>query len=226
MIESACSSDRFELNKSIEGSCSSDQSELEKNFEGSYSSDRAAQEENIEGSYNSDRRSIQLGAIPEINSDITPEINVHPDNNKSWQKILNQLKSQLTSQSFNTWFAGTTCLINNDTFKILCTNDFAKDWIKNRYHSILTEIIKELSPEIKYIEYDTQNSGSTLSKELIGAHKQQRKIAGGFNIIVLQDDSGIGVGEYSEFPYPVFLGQKEGCGKGGGGIQIIAAQAA
>lgn len=55
-----------------------------------------------------------------------------------WQSILAQLEMKLSRPSFDTWLKSTNLLsMDNDELVIVVPNEFAKDWLENRYNAII-----------------------------------------------------------------------------------------
>jgi hypothetical protein len=57
--------------------------------------------------------------------------------NDLWQRVLPELKLQMTQATFDTWLANTTAKYSNDTLTITVHSAFAKDWLDNRLHAII-----------------------------------------------------------------------------------------
>ncbi|MBM7557763.1 chromosomal replication initiator protein DnaA [Halanaerobacter jeridensis] len=72
-----------------------------------------------------------------------------------WEKTLEEIESQLSTPSFETWFQPTEILgIQKNTALIEVPNEFAKDWLETRYSKLIKESLLEVtdnSYEIKFI---------------------------------------------------------------------------
>ncbi len=63
-----------------------------------------------------------------------------------WQKAMAAIETQLSKPSFETWLKSAKPLAYyNDTIVIGAPNEFAKDWLENRYASILQSTINEIA---------------------------------------------------------------------------------
>lgn len=60
----------------------------------------------------------------------------------AWKAALGELEMQMTRATFTTWLQGTKALTcENDEFVIGVRNDFAKDWLENRLHDLITRTL-------------------------------------------------------------------------------------
>ena len=64
-----------------------------------------------------------------------------------WQRCLNQLESELTSQQFNTWIRPLHIVEKPDCVEVFAPNRFVLDWIREKYASRIESLLAELSPE-------------------------------------------------------------------------------
>jgi len=56
----------------------------------------------------------------------------------TWQQILINLEKELSKPSFDTWLKSTYLLsIDNEELIVVVPNEFAKDWLVNRYYSLI-----------------------------------------------------------------------------------------
>ncbi|MBI5306068.1 chromosomal replication initiator protein DnaA [Candidatus Wolfebacteria bacterium] len=71
-----------------------------------------------------------------------------------WQTTLSEIELQISRPNFLTWFKN-SCLIDNKDgeIKIGLSSNFAKEWIENKYHKIIFEILKNQDDSVKKIEY-------------------------------------------------------------------------
>ncbi|GAB6137141.1 chromosomal replication initiator protein DnaA [Halanaerobaculum tunisiense] len=73
---------------------------------------------------------------------------------KIWDKTLEEIKTELSTPSFETWFKSTKALATkNNKFLIEVPNEFAKDWLETRYSKLITEIISDISGKSYEIEF-------------------------------------------------------------------------
>ncbi|MHB1652524.1 MAG: chromosomal replication initiator protein DnaA [Desulfitobacteriaceae bacterium] len=65
--------------------------------------------------------------------------------NSLWKQTLDKLESELSKQSFETWFSSTRLLeINGDTLIVSVPNEFAKDWLESRYSPLIRSAIQPI----------------------------------------------------------------------------------
>ena len=72
-----------------------------------------------------------------------------------WQTTLSEIELQISRPNFLTWLKNSQLLEKTDDGKILIglANNFAKEWVENKYHKIIFEILKNYDDSIKKIEY-------------------------------------------------------------------------
>lgn len=93
-----------------------------------------------------------------------------------WKKTLNLIKSELTEVSYNTWLKTLEPIgINNNTFVLSVPNKFNKEILENRYVSLISNAIKQVTdidytidfvipgidPKVNY-ENDSSNNSDNL----------------------------------------------------------------
>ncbi len=76
------------------------------------------------------------------------------DSNNLWKKILPEIKKQIDSQTFNTWFKKTEefSFVNN-TLTIKATTKFFADWLAQHYKSIVEEIAYNITAQNINIDF-------------------------------------------------------------------------
>lgn len=76
------------------------------------------------------------------------------DLKQTWQTTLSEIELQISRPNFLTWFKN-SCLLNNKDgeIEIGLASNFAKEWIENKYHKIIFEILKNQDDSIKKIKY-------------------------------------------------------------------------
>lgn len=74
--------------------------------------------------------------------------------NDLWQKVLNQLKTQLSKPTFEMWFKNTNVVEDcGDCLKIGVPSEFAKDWVQTRYSSLVNSTVNSIVEKNIEIEY-------------------------------------------------------------------------
>lgn len=60
-----------------------------------------------------------------------------------WENILEKLKNELSKPSFDTWLSSTKLVdFTNNTLTVSVPNEFAKDWLENRYLGLVKSTIQ------------------------------------------------------------------------------------
>ncbi|WP_336296618.1 DnaA N-terminal domain-containing protein [Bacillus pinisoli] len=67
--------------------------------------------------------------------------------------MLMKVKERISSPSYETWFTNTKGEVKEDTLIVYCGNDFASDWLENRYHNLLINILAHIPDAPAYIKY-------------------------------------------------------------------------
>lgn len=63
-----------------------------------------------------------------------------------WQKTLEKLQQELSQPSFDTWISSIQLLgRKGDTLIIAVPNEFAKDWLENRYSALIRSIVQSIT---------------------------------------------------------------------------------
>lgn len=105
---------------------------------------------------------------------------------KTWDKILQLLEMDLSRPSFETWLKSTHLLEMDDhNLTILVPNDFAKDWLENRYYSLIQSKASQ-----------TLNKNCVLRFVTPGQDESQPKQTGKMNVLRKQPLSD----EYGALP--------------------------
>ncbi|ADH97553.1 chromosomal replication initiator protein DnaA [Salisediminibacterium selenitireducens] len=68
--------------------------------------------------------------------------------NDLWDQVLSKIEQKVSKPSFDTWFKYTVVDSidqSSNTITVIAPNEFARDWLENRYFSILTETLYELT---------------------------------------------------------------------------------
>jgi chromosomal replication initiator protein len=63
-----------------------------------------------------------------------------------WNKALAEMESKVSKPSFDTWLKATKAeMIKNDTITITAPNEFARDWLENRYIKFISETLQDIT---------------------------------------------------------------------------------
>lgn len=94
------------------------------------------------------------------------------DLNQLWQSTLAELELQISRPNFLTWLKNSRLIKKEDDGKILIGlgNNFAKEWVENKYHKMVFEILRSFDETIKKVEYTVlmEENKALKDKENIG----------------------------------------------------------
>lgn len=85
--------------------------------------------------------------------------------NDLWQAVLGEIELQISRPNFLTWLKQSQLIEKKDGGSVVLVglpNNFAKEWVKNRYHKIILGSLRNFDPAIKNVDYAVvhQNIGS------------------------------------------------------------------
>lgn len=76
------------------------------------------------------------------------------NNAQLWEKALFEIERELSRANFSTWFKNTTILKQDDGVVVIgVPNEFVKDWLQNKFHKTILHTLRNLSENIRSIEY-------------------------------------------------------------------------
>jgi hypothetical protein len=75
--------------------------------------------------------------------------------NDFWSVVLRRINLKLSKPSFETWFKNTTAEITDNTVIVYANNEFAVDWLQERYLNLITETIREVIGQVYTIHFST-----------------------------------------------------------------------
>jgi len=90
------------------------------------------------------------------------------DTKQLWENCLIQIEGELSKANFSTWFKNTS-ISKEDTgiIYIGVPNEFVRDWIKNKYHKLITKTIADAYENMRAVEYvitKTENGRQEVGK--------------------------------------------------------------
>ena len=76
------------------------------------------------------------------------------DNKQLWNSVLHEVELTVSKANFSTWFRN-TCVVKQDggTVFVGVPNEFAKDWLFNKYHKIILRSLRDLGEGVRGLEY-------------------------------------------------------------------------
>ncbi len=76
------------------------------------------------------------------------------DTKQLWKNCLNEIEGNVSKANFSTWFKNTHILKEEGgVIYIGVPNEFVRDWIKNKYHKLITKTIADSYENMRAIEY-------------------------------------------------------------------------
>ncbi|MBB6450598.1 chromosomal replication initiator protein [Geomicrobium halophilum] len=71
-----------------------------------------------------------------------------------WEQTLNNIKERVSKPSFETWLKATEPLkLENETLMVAAPNEFAKDWLEDRYAEIISTTLHEITGNIYTVKF-------------------------------------------------------------------------
>ena len=79
---------------------------------------------------------------------------VRMDLEQLWQLTLGEMEVQLSRANFATWLKGSRLVDKKDgVFLVGVSNNFAKEWVENKYQKVLLGIIRGFDDSAKKLEF-------------------------------------------------------------------------
>jgi chromosomal replication initiator protein len=79
----------------------------------------------------------------------------HIDIKKLWDDALVKIELAITPANFKTWFRDTYILsLEDGTATLAVPSVFVKDWLQDKFQSMILKTLRELTPYVRSIEYD------------------------------------------------------------------------
>ncbi|OGI65052.1 hypothetical protein A2647_01370 [Candidatus Nomurabacteria bacterium RIFCSPHIGHO2_01_FULL_40_24b] len=76
------------------------------------------------------------------------------DTKQLWENCLVEIEAELSKANFSTWFKN-TCVLREDggIIYVGVPNEFVRDWLKNKYHKLITKTIANAYENMRAVEY-------------------------------------------------------------------------
>lgn len=105
------------------------------------------------------------------------------ENKDMWKTVLGEIEVQISRPNFLTWLKQSQ-LVDKDEKEGLATvglpNNFAKEWVKNRYHKLILGSLRSIDGSIKKIDYIVVNTDDIKTKQK--DYNSNKKTKGSSNI--------------------------------------------
>ncbi len=71
-----------------------------------------------------------------------------------WEKVLGEVELQISRPNFITWFKSSSIIDKKDgTVTIGLPNNFAREWVENKYHKIILGVLRQIDSDIRRVDY-------------------------------------------------------------------------
>ncbi len=82
-----------------------------------------------------------------------------------WQSVLGEMEVQTSRANFATWLKNSRLVDNKEgIFFVALPNNFAKEWVENKYHKNLLGIVRNFDPSVKKLEFLVDGQAFALKK--------------------------------------------------------------
>ena len=76
------------------------------------------------------------------------------DTKQLWQNCLVEIEAGVSKANFSTWFKNTSILKDDaGIIYVAVPNEFVRDWLKNKYHKLITKTIADSYENMRAVEY-------------------------------------------------------------------------
>ncbi len=85
------------------------------------------------------------------------------ENKELWQSVLGDIELQISRPNFLTWLKNSQLLEKNEREGVVLVglpNNFAKEWVKSRYHKLILGSLRNIDGSIKNVDYAVLSQGS------------------------------------------------------------------
>lgn len=71
-----------------------------------------------------------------------------------WDIALSEIEHEVSKAAFSTWFKDTFIVGSDDGMVSLSVpNEFVRDWMQKKYHTLILKTLREISEEVRSVEY-------------------------------------------------------------------------
>ncbi len=100
---------------------------------------------------------IRLWQVPSYGASTYNTFHVHPyfmDNKQLWDNVLHEVELAVSKANFSTWFRNTHIVKHDEGVVFVgVPNEFAKDWLFNKYHKLILRCLRDLENGVRGLEY-------------------------------------------------------------------------
>lgn len=99
---------------------------------------------------------------------------------EAWQAVLAEIQLNTSQANFATWFKNTGILSYKDGEVLISVpNNFAKEWLENKYGKVIFKILYNLDKGIKEIKYIIEQTESKILKKTSSSLSYQSQVTSG-----------------------------------------------
>ncbi|MDD4661740.1 MAG: chromosomal replication initiator protein DnaA [Candidatus Pacebacteria bacterium] len=92
-----------------------------------------------------------------------------------WQSVLAQIKLNVSSANFATWFANTKISeLSDGVLTVSVPNSFSKEWLEQKYKAEILKILRSVDSSIRDIEYIITPSKRALSNNTVRINNEEQ----------------------------------------------------
>lgn len=94
-----------------------------------------------------------------------------------WNKALSNIEKKISKPSFETWLKSTKAhSLQGDTLTITAPNEFARDWLEERYSQLISGILYEITGEELRVKFIIPQNQSEEDADLKVPPKKQKRM--------------------------------------------------
>ncbi|MBI2020980.1 chromosomal replication initiator protein DnaA [Candidatus Giovannonibacteria bacterium] len=88
-------------------------------------------------------------------------------NDELWKKALGGIETEISRANFLTWFKNTHIIEHSEnTITIGVPSNFVKEWLENKYHKYILKSLRNISPDIRVINYTIASENLKIDQKL------------------------------------------------------------
>lgn len=87
-----------------------------------------------------------------------------------WKTVLGEIELQISRPNFLTWLKESRLIERNEKDGVVLVglpNQFAKEWVKNRYHKLILGSLRQIDSSIKHVDYAVISQNLTSNERVI-----------------------------------------------------------
>lgn len=95
-----------------------------------------------------------------------------------WQAVLGEIELQISKPNFLTWMKHSQLIEKKEESGVALVglpNNFAKEWVKNRYHKIILGSLRNFDSSIKNVTYAVVHQNTAPTKEVVSASDKKHE---------------------------------------------------